>query len=145
MLTPFRGRKATPVGAISRAPAGPARSKNPDMHGTSMRENRETLPTSDTKLRSDRLEKAMNHNSNMNVGRESDGRVLPAKCPNNGGSTSPAEGMEGRRPRPRYKAGETRWTGCIVCGKQQSGINDYDSPRYCITYPSRFSRTASTP
>src|SRR5487761_95713 len=98
MLTPFRGRKATPVGAISRAPAGPARSKNPDMHGTSMRENRETLPTSDTKLRSDRLEKVMNHNSNTNVGRESDGRVTPAKCPNKGGSLSPAEDLEGRRP-----------------------------------------------
>jgi RNA-directed DNA polymerase len=40
----------------------------------------------------------MNHNSNMNADRESDGRVAPAKCPNNGGSTSPAEGMEGRRP-----------------------------------------------
>jgi RNA-directed DNA polymerase len=39
----------------------------------------------------------MNHNSNMNADRESDGRVVPAKCPNNGGSPSPAEGMEGRR------------------------------------------------
>ena len=45
-----------------------------------------------------RLEKVMNHNSNTNVGRESDGRVTPAKCPNKGGSLSPAEGMEGRRP-----------------------------------------------
>ena len=42
--------KATPVGAISRAPTGPARSETPDMHGTSTRENRETLSVSDTKL-----------------------------------------------------------------------------------------------
>jgi len=42
------------------------------------------------------LEKAMNHKSNMNVGGESDGRVVPAKCPNKGGKPS-AEGAEGRR------------------------------------------------
>jgi hypothetical protein len=40
----------------------------------------------------------MSHNLDMNAGRESDGRVVPAKCPNNGGSFSRAEGMEGRRP-----------------------------------------------
>ncbi|MGC2766452.1 MAG: group II intron reverse transcriptase/maturase, partial [Candidatus Acidiferrum sp.] len=39
----------------------------------------------------------MNHKSNMNVGGESDGRVVPAKCPNKGGKPS-AEGAEGRRP-----------------------------------------------
>jgi len=38
----------------------------------------------------------MNHKSNMNVGGESDGRVVPAKCPNKGGKPS-AEGAEGRR------------------------------------------------
>ena len=40
----------------------------------------------------------MSHNLDMNAGRESDGRVLPAKGPNKGGSFSPAEGLEGRRP-----------------------------------------------
>jgi len=40
----------------------------------------------------------MSHNLDMNVGRESDGCVVPAKCPNKGGSHTPAEGMEGRRP-----------------------------------------------
>jgi RNA-directed DNA polymerase len=40
----------------------------------------------------------MSHNLDMNAGRESDGCVVPAKCPNKGGSFSPAEGMEGRRP-----------------------------------------------
>ncbi len=44
------GGKATLVGAISRAPTGPARSKTPDMHGTSTRENREALPAPDAKL-----------------------------------------------------------------------------------------------
>jgi len=39
----------------------------------------------------------MSHNLDMNAGRESVGRVLPAKCPNKGGSLSPAEGMEGSR------------------------------------------------
>ena len=38
------------------------------------------------------------HNLDKNVGRESDGRVLPTKCPNKGGSSTPAESMEGRRP-----------------------------------------------
>ena len=40
----------------------------------------------------------MSHNLGRNAGRESDGRVVPAKCPNKGGSLSPAEGLEGRRP-----------------------------------------------
>jgi len=38
----------------------------------------------------------MNHKSNMNVGRESDDRVVPTKCPNKDGMPS-AEGAEGRR------------------------------------------------
>ena len=38
----------------------------------------------------------MNHKSNMHVGGESDGRVVPAKCPNKDGKSS-AEGAEGRR------------------------------------------------
>jgi hypothetical protein len=40
----------------------------------------------------------MSHNLGMNAGRESDGCVVPAKCPNKGGGFTPAEGMEGRRP-----------------------------------------------
>src|SRR5207248_10874499 len=90
--------KATLVGALSRSPAGPARSKTHDMHGTSTRENREALSAPDTKLRAGRSRKVMSHNLDMNAGRESDGCVVPAKCPNKGGSLSPAEGMEGRRP-----------------------------------------------
>ena len=39
----------------------------------------------------------MSRKSNMHAGGESDGCVLPTKCPNNGGQP-PAEGMEGRRP-----------------------------------------------
>src|SRR5438067_4815781 len=68
------------------------------MHGTSTRENREALPASDTKLWARRSRKVMSHNLDMNAGRESDGCVIPAKCPNKGGSLSPAEDMEGRQP-----------------------------------------------
>jgi hypothetical protein len=44
-----------------------------------------------------RLEKAMSRKSSMHAGGESDGCVVPSKCPNNGGQP-PAEGMEGRQP-----------------------------------------------
>ena len=39
----------------------------------------------------------MSRKSNVHVGGESDGCVIPTKCPNNDGTPS-AEGMEGRRP-----------------------------------------------
>src|SRR5215468_11449904 len=71
--------------------------RDPRMHGNSTCEIREALPTPDTKLCAGRLEKVMNHKSNMNVGGESHGRVLPTKCPNKDGKPS-AEGTEGRRP-----------------------------------------------
>ena len=38
----------------------------------------------------------MSHESNMHAGGESDGRVVPTKCPNNG-EQSLAEGVEGRQ------------------------------------------------
>ena len=44
-----------------------------------------------------RLEKALSRKTNMHVNGESDGLVIPAKCPNKGEQAS-AEGMEGRRP-----------------------------------------------
>jgi RNA-directed DNA polymerase len=44
-----------------------------------------------------RLEKAVSRKSNMYGGGESDGCVVPWKCPNNGGQP-PAEGTEGRQP-----------------------------------------------
>lgn len=43
------------------------------------------------------MEKAMSQKSNMHVAGESDGGVVPTKCPNKG-VRAPAEGMEGRRP-----------------------------------------------
>ena len=39
----------------------------------------------------------MNHKSNAYADGESDGCILPTKCPNNGGQL-PTEGMEGRQP-----------------------------------------------
>ncbi len=52
-----------------------------------------------------RLEKAMSRKSNVNVARESEGGVVPTKCPNKGGG-APAEDMEGRRP-TKENAGQT--------------------------------------
>jgi group II intron reverse transcriptase/maturase len=66
------------------------------MHGNSTRENRETPSTLVAEDAAGRLEKAMSQKSNMHVGGESDGCVVPTKCPNNGGQP-PAEGMEGRQ------------------------------------------------
>jgi RNA-directed DNA polymerase len=65
------------------------------MHGNSTRENRETqsVPVEVA----GRLEKAMSRKTNMYAGWESDGCVVPSKCPNNGGQP-PAEDMEGRQP-----------------------------------------------
>jgi RNA-directed DNA polymerase len=67
------------------------------MHGNSTRENREAPSTPVAELAAGRLEKAMSRESNMHIGGESDGCVVPTKCPNNGGQP-PAEGMEGRQP-----------------------------------------------
>ncbi len=50
-----------------------------------------------TEAAAGRLEKAMSQKSNMHAGGESDGCVLPSKCPNKGGQP-PAEGMEERQP-----------------------------------------------
>jgi hypothetical protein len=67
------------------------------MHGNSARGNRETPSTPIVQFAAGRLEKAMSRKSSMHVDGESDGCVVPMKCPNNGGKPS-AEGMEGRRP-----------------------------------------------
>ena len=74
-----------------------AQSETPCMLGNSTRENRETPSPFAAKLATDRLEKAMSRKSNMHAGGESDGCVLPTKCPNKGGQT-PAEDAEGRQP-----------------------------------------------
>ena len=78
-------------------PEDSAQSETPGMHGNSTRENRETPSVPAAKDAAGRLEKAMSQESNMHAGGESDGCVLPTKCPNKGGKP-PAEGMEGRQP-----------------------------------------------
>jgi hypothetical protein len=67
------------------------------MSGHSTRENRETPSIRTIGRAVRRMEKGMSPKSIMHVGGESDGCVVPTKCPNNDGQPS-AEGMEGRRP-----------------------------------------------
>jgi RNA-directed DNA polymerase len=78
-------------------PSDSAQSETPRMHGNSAHGNRETPSTPIVQLAAGRLEKAMSQKTSMHVGGESDGCVVPMKCPNNCGQP-PAEGMEGRRP-----------------------------------------------
>jgi RNA-directed DNA polymerase len=73
-----------------------AQSETPCIHGNSTRENRETPATPVGEDAAGRLEKALSPKSNMHVGGESDDRIVPAKCRNNG-EQAPAEGMEGKR------------------------------------------------
>jgi RNA-directed DNA polymerase len=62
----------------------------------------------------------MSHESNMNAGGESDGRVLPAKCPNKDGEPS-AEGMEGRRP-TKENMGQTTASQMQSWGNALNGL-----------------------
>lgn len=66
------------------------------MHGNSARENRETLSAPEKRSKRAGWRRCMNQKSSMNVGRESDGREVPAKSLNKDGRSS-AEGSEGRR------------------------------------------------
>ena len=67
------------------------------MHGNSTCGNRETPLTPAADRAAGRSEKALSQTSDRHVEGESDGRIVPTKCPNKGGEP-PAEGMEGRRP-----------------------------------------------
>ena len=77
-------------------PPDSAQSETPGMQGNSTRENRETPATPVGADAAGRLEKALSPKSNMHVVGESDDRIVPAKCRNNGEQAS-ADGMEGRR------------------------------------------------
>jgi len=63
----------------------------------------------------------MSHKLDMNAGRESHGRVVPAKCPNKGGSLSPAEGMEGSRP-TKENTGQTAASQMQSWGNALAGL-----------------------
>jgi RNA-directed DNA polymerase len=63
----------------------------------------------------------MSHESNVNVGGESDGRVVPAKCPNKDGRLSSAEGAEGRRP-TKENTGQTAASQMQSWGNAQNGL-----------------------
>ena len=62
----------------AREPGGPARARHEAVSGP--------------------VEEGDGHNLDMNAGGESQGCVVPAKCLNKGGSSTSAEGMEGRQP-----------------------------------------------
>src|SRR5271168_5419495 len=64
----------------------------------------------------------MSHESNVNVGGESDGRVLPAKCPNKDGRSSSAEGAEGRRP-TKENTVQTTASQIQSWGNAQNGLH----------------------
>jgi hypothetical protein len=121
-------------------PLDSAQSETPGMHGNSTRENRETPSAPVVEDVAGRLEKALSPKSNMHVDGESDGRIVPTKCPNNG-EQRPAEDMEegdrprrtsGRRPRPGRRAGPASRATCTVCVRWHVGTSGRDSPR-CST------------
>jgi hypothetical protein len=85
-------------------PQDAAQSATPSMHGNSTREDRATPSMPVVEDVAGRLEKALSAKSNMYGEGKSDGRIVPAKCPNNG-EQAPAEGMEGRRP-PKENLGQ---------------------------------------
>ena len=63
----------------------------------------------------------MSHNLDMNAGRESDGCVVPTKCPNKGGCLSPAEGMEGSQP-TKENTGQTTASQIQSWGNALNGL-----------------------
>lgn len=63
----------------------------------------------------------MSHNLDMNASRESDGCVVPTKCPNKGGCLSPAEGMEGSQP-TKENTGQTTASQIQSWGNALNGL-----------------------
>ena len=74
-------------------PKDSAQSETPGMQGNSTRENRETPAVPAADRAAGRPGKARSQESGMHVGGESDGRVVPTKCPNKGGEPL-ADGTE---------------------------------------------------
>jgi hypothetical protein len=83
----------------------------------------------------------MNHKSNMNVGGESHGRVVPAKRPNKDGKPS-AEGAEGRRATKenteQTTASQTQSSLPLVTAQHKGNRNlrrsDEDSPGHIVPF-----------
>src|SRR6266851_10515050 len=108
-------------------PQDSAQSQTPSMYGNSTRENRETPSTPVVEGVTGRLEKALSQKSNTHVDGESDGRVVPTKCPTTVESHRRRVWREGdrprrtsgRRPRPGRRAGPARRATCSMCVKQR--------------------------
>jgi len=94
-VVPVDGRPHRGIATDASEPRAPRSPETPGMPENSMRENRET-PLASGSGTPDRPEKAISCKTGMRASVESDGQVVPAKCPNNGGP--PAEGMEGSCP-----------------------------------------------
>jgi RNA-directed DNA polymerase len=75
-------------------PQDSAQSETPACMETPQRENRETPSAL---AMAGRLEKAMSREPNMHADGESDGRVLPSRCPNMAGNSA-ADGTDGSQP-----------------------------------------------
>src|SRR5438552_2272617 len=106
-----------------------AQSETPSMHGNSTRENREAPSVPIADKAAGRLEKAMSQESNMHADGESDGCVVPTKCPNKGGKP-PAEGMEGRSERSlaREPTSRKRMDGNAPWALQPWRIRSFSTP-----------------
>ena len=76
-------RKATPPAALSRAAGGPRAVREPGMHGTSMRENREIPCSPAWLITGGPLREGRGRNPEMNGRGKSDSPIVPAKPPNN--------------------------------------------------------------
>ncbi len=101
--------------------ADPARSKNLSMHGTSMRENRETPRPPDQLIRGGTLREGQWPKPEMHGRGESDRSVLPAKAPNNAGQPA-AEASEERDLAKGNTDSETR-TGLGAGQGVSSGLD----------------------
>ncbi len=77
---------------------GPARSETPCTQGTSLHENRESCALPVAMVRQDVPERPKGRTPVMHNSQQSDGLIVPMKPPNETGSTTVEEGVEGRSP-----------------------------------------------
>ena len=142
----------TEPGAHGEPDSGPAQPKTLHMRGNSLRGKREIPWTPGGDEPPGRPEKVNDRTSGVYVCGKSDGRVVPEKLPNKGGTLPPAEGVEEirprgtrrRLPRPGHRAGPARRWLDNVCMKWHVETDVYGSPRYRTTSAPCFFERAFT-